>query len=73
MKFIYKKDDDGSWHKMHDIMPPMTSDVEVKTIDGSIIPASIVVDMAGYYIYFDNNDGTGWGCLDDYTHWRYKK
>lgn len=70
MKCVRKKNDNGSWHKMHDEMPPTTSDVEVKTSNGTIITAEIIVDMAGFYIYL--RDIENWGSLDDYTHWRYR-
>ena len=65
--FITKVDD--KWHPMKIDMPPMTTDVEFLKPDGTIVQGEIVVDMAGFYVY--NN--SGWGSLDDYTHWRFIK
>lgn len=70
MKCIYQNEDNGDWHRMFEEMPPITSDVEVKSPDGKIIPAEIVVEMSGYYIYF-SGDNSHWGDLKDYEYWRF--
>jgi hypothetical protein len=72
MKCIYQNEDSGDWHRMFEEMPPITSDVEVKSPDGKIIPAEIVVEMSGYYIYF-RGDNSHWGDLKDYEYWRFRK
>ena len=52
MNYIYREEDDGSWHIMNEDMPPITSKVEVLDKNNSIHKAEIVVEMSGYYIYF---------------------
>lgn len=65
MKYITEKDD--KWHPMNVEMPPHTVDVELKDKDGTITKATIVAEMAGYYLY----KNPGWGDLSHYTHWRF--
>ena len=68
-EIIYIESKDSEWHPMNTEMPPHTTNVELLKPDGKIIRGEIVVDMAGYYIYLNH----GWGCPDDYTHWRFIK
>lgn len=72
MKYIYQNEDSGGWHKMLKEMPPTTADVEVQSPDGKIIPAEIVVEMSGYYIYFGGKN-SHWGDLEDYSYWRFRQ
>lgn len=74
MNYIYREEDNGSWHIMNEDMPPITSEVEVLDKNNSIHKAEIVVEMSGYYIYFRESDGEneGWGSLDDYSQWRFR-
>lgn len=73
MNYIHKEEDNGNWHEMNVEMPTTTSKVEVLDKNGSIFSAEIVVEMSGYYIYFrDDKEKSGWGSLDDYSHWRFR-
>ena len=67
---IDKETDDGSWHKISSEMPPRTSDVEVLSKDGTTKEANIVVEVSGWFLYFEKE---GWGRLDKYESWRFKK
>ena len=73
MKCIRKETDDGSWHDITTELPNMTADVEVRKADGTIEDAEIVVEMAGWYLYFREGEHQGWSSLSYYTHWRFKK
>lgn len=56
------------WHRIGIEMPPTTTEVELRSIDGVVTDGEIVVDMSGFSIYLN----PGWGSIDDYTYWRRK-
>lgn len=67
---IDEEKDDGSWHQMNNEMPARTSEVEVLSGDKTPKAATIVVEVSGWFLYFEKE---GWGSLCDYECWRFRK
>lgn len=62
---------DYEWHPMMEEMPPVTTDVELKKHDETVVKGTIVVEMSGFFIY--GGCDLAWGSLSDYSHWRFIK